>query len=220
MSSVWIAVVATQWIVIGLLTLATIGILRYLAHFRERMELAAPPTTAHYIGEQIPSLEFQDLFTRLPYGVPNGRQCLLLFVSFTCGSCNDLLAQVEGISARRRNPNPVDLAVIVIDDDPSKLTTTRPALRNASAADVHVLAEVNNSAVEALGLWALPTAMLVDAQGRLVDQSFNPHVAGWLYRALKEPVPADGVSTRTVTSVALPQWLDVELRAPKRDDVS
>jgi len=148
MSSTWIAVVVTQWIVIVLLVLVTIGILRYLAFFRERMELAAPPSTARHIGDAIPELQFLDLSTRSPFKIPSGRSSLLLFVSVTCGGCSELLTQVEGIvTAGRRNPG-TDLAVVVIEDEPDKFATAWPIVGNASPADVRVLTDSDGAAAK------------------------------------------------------------------------
>jgi hypothetical protein len=114
MGAAWIAVIITQWVVILLLCLVCIGILRYLAVFRERMEIAAPPTTAMSPGEQIGDLEFHQIGGGLPFRIPNGRPCLLAFVTAACGGCREFLSQVNDILVKGRRDTGIDIALVVL----------------------------------------------------------------------------------------------------------
>jgi hypothetical protein len=52
--------------------------------------------------------------------------------------------------------------------------------------------------------------VLVDERGRLADQSSNPHVAGWIYRVLREERPIDDTIPARAVPVSIPVWLDVD----------
>src|SRR5580700_5697230 len=137
MGAPWIAVIVTQWVIIVLLCAVCLGILRYLAVFRERMDLAAPPTTALNIHDRIPDLEFEQLATHTPFTIPRGRSCLLVFVTATCGSCRNFLAQVDDIVARGRRNDQIDLALVVLDDHPDDFITAWPRLSTSENANTY-----------------------------------------------------------------------------------
>jgi hypothetical protein len=212
MGPAWTAVVVSQWIVIALLCLVCIGILRYLAVFRERMELAAPPTTALSIGERVPELEFQRVDTGEALRFPRGRACLLAFVTSNCGSCSALLTQVDEIIRRGRSNSQSELVIVVMDKDITTFMTAWNRISAAASANVYAVRDVGNSAHAMLGLWALPTAVLLDARGRITDQTTNPHITGWLFRSLKEERPVETTKTPSVASVSMPTWMDVDSR--------
>jgi hypothetical protein len=208
MGSAWIAVIVTQWIVIAILCLVCIGILRYLAVFRERMELAAPSTTALSIGERIPELEFQRVDTDSTFQVPRGRACMLAFVSTTCGGCTAFLTQVDEILIRGRRDNRIDVAIAVMDADPTNFVATWKRIATSTSASVYAVRDTRNSARGMLGVWTLPTVVIIDERGRISDQTTNPHITGWLYKALKEERPVE--TTKPVAaSVNVPAWMDV-----------
>ncbi len=210
MSASWIAVIVTQWIVIAILCLVCAGILRYLAIFRERMETAAPATTALSAGDRVPELALQRIGTGEPFEIPRGREIVLAFVSPTCGGCRALLGQVDGILQAGRRSGRVALALVVAGKDPADLLSAWQRICDSAHANVHVVRDSGNSARGALGIWAVPAAMLIDEHGRVADQSSNPQVAGWIYRALREERPVAAKGSPEPIPVHTPAWLDIE----------
>jgi hypothetical protein len=203
MSGAWIAVIVTQWIIIIALCLVCVGILRYLAVFRERMELAAPTITALSIGEAVPELEFTELATQAPFTLTRGRSCLLLFLSSTCSGCRHVLAQMDELTARGRQSMDTQIALVFVDEVLPEALVSWPHLDTDSG--LHVLRDPRSLVPELLGVWSLPTAVLVDKRGRVEDQSPNPHAANWIYRALSEEVPQEEKAEAGWMPIGLPK---------------
>jgi hypothetical protein len=202
MSGVWIAVIVTQWILLVVLCLVCVGILRYLAVFRERMELAAPTITALSIGEAVPELEFTELVTQAPFSLTRGRSCLLVFLSSTCPGCRQVLAQMDELAARGRRSTGTEIALVFVDEVLPEALVSWPHLDADSG--LHVLRDPRALVPEVLGVWSLPTAVLVDRRGRVEDQSPNPHAANWIHRALSEEVPKTETREGSWTPLAVP----------------
>ena len=107
------------------------------------------------------------------------RRTLVVFWRSTCGFCQRMVGDVEAWSALPRDESGIDVLVVAADDD----TVRQFSLQ------VRVLLDRKTSVARALGVMGTPSAVLVNADGRLVSKvaSGQGNVAGLIRHETGEP---------------------------------
>lgn len=193
MQGIWLVVFVFQWIItLGLATL-TIGILRYLSVVKERWDLAVPAITRYEIGETIDDLEVVDLSNNskhLKEVIHQAGGAVLLFVSSGCSSCDTVIKQVGVILSYQGVTLTRQLIVIALGPTGS-LERLLDAHPNLNDNRLLLLRDEQGRAMSQFRITASPTAVAVNYDGNVVNQTFNPHVSGWLYKMLGVKPPAE-----------------------------
>jgi peroxiredoxin len=161
MSWPWIGLVLTQGILLVLLGLIVLGVLCRVGSVLEAVEAKLPPQRSRVmrgpvVGSQIPpfvavtadgSAVSSDELSDGP--------AVLLFVSPHCRPCLNLLAEF----ADRRNVL-AGTALVIITPDPEPIAD--------NVIDARVLVDRDRRISQALGVLDTPSAIAVDAHGRVV----------------------------------------------------
>lgn len=186
MQGPWIIAFTVQWIVVLILALLVFGILRHLNIMEQRWIATTPATSAYEVGQHIAEFELLDatgVMLRSSDLLEQSEGAVIIFVTTSCPSCVMLLTQVSELVSR---PD-VELKkrLIVIGEGGSgtleRLLEANPGLRDSRAA---MLSDDAGTVLREYGVTSVPTALVVDRRGRLLDQNLNPHVEKWLYAKL------------------------------------
>lgn len=105
---------AGQWIVLTLLTIATLTLARQVGLLHLRVPPPPPKELAQgiQVGERIPSTSGRDVSGDPIPIVSSDRRALLVFVTPTCSTCEALLPSLRSISKSERSRMKVVLASI------------------------------------------------------------------------------------------------------------
>lgn len=203
MQGAWLIAFTVQWVMVLILALLVIGILRHLVIMEQRWNLATPPISAYEKGQRIAEFELpnptgtklrsSDLLDQSDGGV-------ILFVSASRSACVTLLTQVAAIVTRRDMTLKKSLIVIGVGGagTVARLLELHPDLQGSQ---VVMLSDDDSVVLRQFGITAVPTALAVDRQGRVIDQNLNPHVEKWLYAKLGAISAEDPTSGKYVSVV-------------------
>lgn len=208
MEGVWLIAFLIQWLLLLFLVLIIVGVLRQLRIMQERWHLAAPPITAYELGERIADFELpnaagtQVQSNRILQLTSGG---VILFVSSTCSSCAAVMAQVAELVTRSNIVLSKVFILIVVEpleatDSLRKIYETYLGLNDRQ---VVLLADDQGDVTRQFGVRSVPTGIVVDKDGHVISQTFNPHAANWLYKVTNTPAPAEPAS-QGATSLRIP----------------
>lgn len=193
MQGPWLIAFIVQWVVVLVLMLLVVGILRHLVSLEEQWRLAAPPISSYKVGQLIGKFELPDVtgtMVRSPELLAGSEGAVLLFASSTCSACVSLLAQVSGLIGNRSVA--LKKSLVVIGEGgvgaADRILEAHPSLRGSQ---VVFLSDDESAVLHQFGITSVPTALVVDDKGRLIDQSLNPHTEKWLFGKLGVVPPAD-----------------------------
>jgi hypothetical protein len=120
---------------------------------------------------------------------------LLIFLRTNCSGCKAVVAQLEELVNRRDFILPRRAVWLAVGGSPEDYG---PRLEGLAMRGVTVGIDLDGAAMSAYGIRGVPSALALDAEGRLVDQTWNPYVEGWLYRQLDVDPPDPPVDIGTV----------------------
>lgn len=204
MSGPWLIAFVVQWLLTIFLFLLVFGILRYLASVKERWDSAVPAVTSYELGQRIVDVELNDIKS-MPFHLLdlthrlNG--AILLFVSSGCGSCTTLLQQIAEIFNRSEASLERTL-IIIVAGSPKNIQHFLETYPSLESNQVFFLSDERSVASSQFGILTMPTALVLNKEGGIVDQTFNPHVTNWIYRATNIQPPKEPLTTGQVAIFA------------------
>jgi peroxiredoxin len=205
----WMIAFIVQWVIVLVLMLLVVGVLRHLGNLEEQWRLATPPISSYEIGQSISEFELPDAVGTMIRGsnlLAGSEGAILLFVTSTCSACVSLLTQISGLISSQHVAFGKSLVVIGEGGvgTVERLLEAHPELRSTQ---VMLLADDEGSVLRQFGITSVPTALDVDGNGRVIDQSLNPHAEKWLYKKLGVVPPAD---------LSSGGWVSIVQRVPVR----
>jgi hypothetical protein len=205
---IWQAVIAVDTVVLVLLGVLMAGVLRYLQSVQERIALATPAISRYEIGERIDPLSLPALDGgefALDTLTLAGQAAVVLVVAPGCSSCRTVMTQLDTILAGSPAPILRRQVVVVAAGAPDEQERSR--LADLQRRGVVVLLDASGRTMKGYGLRVTPTALVLDERGTLVDQTWNPHAANWLYKHLGVVPPEVPVRGENV-GVVMPATLE------------
>ncbi|MGH2388866.1 MAG: TlpA family protein disulfide reductase [Chloroflexota bacterium] len=195
MSGIWLSAFILQWLLLGVVTVLLAGLLRYLAAFQERMQLAAPVTSVFELGQKIVDFQLPDAYgvlIRAEEIIRKTKKTVILLGTLTCSSCRTVFLELDELSTRRDTAIFADAQIIVLLAGADSVTVSEilaeyPGLRQGA---ITVLLDSEGRTTTRFGATSFPTGLCVDQEGHVLDQSRNPH-ASWLYKILGETPPVE-----------------------------
>lgn len=204
MEGIWLIAFLAQWALMVFLGLLVIGILHQLSVMQQRWNMAAPPVTALEIGDELPPITLPNLHGSAVAVNAHlrHRSGVLLFLSPDCSSCRTLLERLSRLEQRleRHGKNrgqqtdKLREVVLVMMGDQTKARRLLDEFSHLSA-QACIVFDADGSVSHRLAIVAVPTGIAVDEDGRVVSQTFNPHVGQWLSQALRVDIPAQDAHT-------------------------
>jgi len=207
MSGLWAIAFVLQWVMLLLLAIVLAGVLRFLASFQEKMQLAAPSTSRFELGERVDHFELPDLRGHLisskDFLERNHRELLLLMTP-TCGSCRDLALQIAELTTRPGGLEALTWPLVLVisgkRQEVESFAKDYPVLLSPA---ITMLVDEDATLLQQYGLTSVPTGIAVDNGGVVRHQSKNPHV-NWLYKILDvKPPPQPVVQQQTLVTPAI-----------------
>lgn len=198
MHGIWLIAFILQWVMLLLLVVLMAGVLRYLTAFQEKIRLAAPTITIFEVGQRVgdftlPNIHGNTIASTSFLG--RGQNVVLLLLSATCSSCLTLTSQVAELASRAEGVGAIGWhIVLMIGGEPEMIDGLVKQYPQVLSDGITVLMETKATVFQQYGITGVPTGLAIDAQGRLLSQTLNPHV-NWLYKTLRVPAP-----TETLTS--------------------
>jgi len=198
MHGIWLVAFVLQWILLLLLAVLFAGVLRFLASFQEKIQLAAPPVSRFELGERVGAFELPDLVSRTISSqdvLQRYPQSLLLLLTPTCTSCRMVLSQVAELASRDGGLGRLNSQFVCIiagkHIDVESVVQQHPVLLSDR---ITILVDEQARVLGQYLIPSVPTGLVVDQTGRVLDQSMNPH-ANWVYKVLDVPPPAQSNSS-------------------------
>jgi hypothetical protein len=191
-----------QSLLVLFLLVLILGILQYLQRVKTRWEEIAVPITSYETGDVIDNVQFNALDGRhidLSEMAKSSSGVVLFVLSRTCSSCHFLTDQITEVMNRREGKTCKKSIVIVYRESAEKLRTELLGVWNSEQCTV--VPDERGELIRRLGIGWVPTALVLDTEGRVVDQSRNPHIGNWTYRALGVPPSTDIKPNRRLTVV-------------------
>jgi peroxiredoxin len=178
--------VALLWIVTAILVILVLAALRHLAFLYEKLDpffkFQAQPSNLR-VNEPLPHITLRDATaTPVPFELVAGAS-LVLVAQTACRPCSELLTRTRNELANAARASSRRPVVIV------------PGLENAAAKvradyqlddEIPVLADVEGATARVWGVYATPTALLLDDSGWL-RKVISMVTAEQLQQALHEP---------------------------------
>lgn len=204
MQGLWLIAFIVQWILVLGLVVLVIGILRYLASIQERWNLAIPTVSSYELHQHIGEFELPDRTGTMlkSRNLLHQSGAVLLFITAGCQSCTTLLAQVSELVTRRNLVLARPLILIAIGDR-KKVEQLLSMHVNLASDRVMILIDEKSAVLHQFGISSLPTGLAVDHEGRLMNQTFNPHAAHWLYKII-EVTPPEQPVTQNMQAIISP----------------
>ncbi len=204
MSGAWFIVMVVQWLLTLFLLFLVIGILRYLALVKERWDVAAPRISGYELGQVVEDIELIDIHTtshHLLELIGRRRGALLFFVTSGCSSCILLMNQITELLNHPEIPIEKTL-IMIVRGSIGNLQLLISDYPNLGSNQVILLSDEKSTAVSQFGIISVPTAFVLNKEGRVVDLTLNPHTTNWLYKSIGVKPPETPLSTGHVAIVA------------------
>ncbi len=190
MSGIWLATEILQWILLVLLVVLNLGMLRYLASFREQAQRRLPERSKFKLGERVSNFALPDIHNTLfvteqLFG--QNTRILLLFLHSGCGPCKTLVEQVEELAQRSGGLKALKWKIILICM--GEVEASQKMVENLPSFDLTILVDKDSSIAQQYNVPSTPFGMAIDGLGNLYSQSFQP-ASLWLYSILDVPAPS------------------------------
>ncbi len=205
MEGIWLIAFLVQWALLLFLAVLVAGVLRQLRFMQERWQLAAPPVTVYELHQQVAEIVLPDVTGRqvhLSEHLARGDGGVILFVTPTCSSCATVLAQVSELISRQGMSLAKTFVIIVLGNraDVESILRSQPKLRCERVA---LLSDEGAKVAGQFAITVVPTGLAVDSERRVLDQTFNPHAANWIYKAVSATPPLQPV-TQQASGLVVP----------------
>jgi len=172
MSGIWLISYLSLWIIVIVLFLVVLTLARQvgLLHGRLRPTGALMANAGPEVGEQAPEINATDLHGQeVSLGSNRGKKTLLVFVSATCRSCDDLVPAVRSIWKSERAA--LDLLLVGLSGD---------EIANREFIARHKLGNIPYVLSRSLGLayrvTSPPYSVLIDEQGVVRAKGVVNHI--------------------------------------------
>lgn len=212
MYGIWVVAFALQWVLLLVLTVLVAGMLRYLSNVQDRVDAFAPYVSRFDVGDRIANFTLPTLAGgsfAVEQMLRQGRSLVLLVVNPGCTSCKTVVMQLAELAGREggfaRSGWDAALVLTGARDDVEELVRANDGV---IAPGVHLLTDFDGDLLQQYAIRHVPIGIAIDANGRVLSQSMNPH-ANWLYTVLDVlPPAAPIVATAGYESMVAPVGLD------------
>ena len=206
MQGPWLIAFFVQWMLVIILLVLVVGILRYLSSVKERWTLAVPAITRYELGEIVADFEAPDM-RNSPIKIKEllsrfNRGIVILFVSAKCTACETSMQQVIELLSRQQEAFSKTLLIVALGRE-SSLELLLEKYPSIVDSRVFLLRDEKGAALSQFGITRSPTALVIGVKGDVIDQTFNPHVAGWMYKAFAVNPPLEAL-TRDAQTLVVP----------------
>lgn len=190
MSGIWLAIEILQWVLLLFLVVLNLGMLRYLASFREQTQSHLSETSKFKLGEQVSNFTLPDIHNTLfatEQLFAHNTRILLLFLNSGCSPCKTIVEQVEELAQRSGGLKALKWNVILICI--GEVEASQKMVENLSSPDLTILTDKDASIAQQYNIPSTPFGMAIDGLGVLYSQSSQP-ASMWLYTILDVPAPS------------------------------